>query len=139
MMYKKNNGRTTYKSNRRTGYKKTGGYHNYKAKNKGNVFQQYNKYLKLAKESFRSGDRIQSEYYYQFTDHYFRLMIELGINIEENIQVEENKDTLSDEPSSDNNNQTTNQSEESDSNEESIESIPFIAEPTKDKRSRSTK
>ena len=76
-MYKKNNGRTTYKSNRRPSFKKTGGYQNYRNRNKGNVSQLYNKYLKLAKEAFRSGDRVQSEYYYQFTDHYYRLMIEL--------------------------------------------------------------
>ncbi len=84
-MYKRNNGRTTYKSNRRTPFKKSGGYQNYKVRNKGNLSQQYNKYLKLAKESFRSGDRVQSEYFYQFTDHYYRLMIELGITIEENV------------------------------------------------------
>ena len=75
-MYKKNNGRTTYKTSRSPTYKKTGGYQNFKSRNKGNVSRQYNKYLKLAKEAFRSGDRIQSEYYYQFTDHYYRLMID---------------------------------------------------------------
>ena len=80
MMYKKNNGRTTYKSSRRTSFKKSG-YQNFKGRNKGNVSQQYNKYLKLAKEAFRSGDRIQSEYYYQFTDHYFRLMVEFSVGL----------------------------------------------------------
>ena len=138
-MYKKNNGRTTYKSNRRPSFKKSGGYQNYKSRNKGNVSQQYNKYLKLAKEAFRSGDRIQSEYYYQFTDHYYRLMVELGINIEENLQVEDNKETNIDEQSSEVENSNSNESEENNSNEESIESIPFIAEPSKDKRTRSTK
>ena len=93
MMYKKNNGRTTYKTNRRPSFKKTSGYQNYKGRNKGNVSQQYNKYLKLAREAFRSGDRIQSEYYYQFTDHYYRIMVELGINVEENAQTEDIKDT----------------------------------------------
>ncbi|MDC2992514.1 DUF4167 domain-containing protein [Pelagibacteraceae bacterium] len=139
MMYKKNNGRTTYKSNRRTGFKKTGGYQNYKTRNKGNVSQQYNKYLKLAKESFRSGDRIQSEYYYQFTDHYYRLMVELGINIEENNQSEEVKDVASEEQLNENVNKIENQNDEINTNEESIESIPFIAEPAKEKRSRSNK
>ena len=139
MMYKKNNGRTTYKSNRRTGFKKTPGYQSYKARNKGNVSQQYNKYLKLAKESFRSGDRIQSEYYYQFTDHYYRLMVELGINIEENNQLEESKDNSSEEQINENVNKIDNQNDAIDTNEESIESIPFIAEPAKEKRSRSNK
>ena len=137
-MYKKNNGRTTYKSNRRPSFKKTGGYQNYRSRNKGNVSQQYNKYLKLAKEAFRSGDRVQSEYYYQFTDHYYRLMIELGISIEENI-VNEDIKSIYDEPNDDN--QTTSSSEIDDdkSNDESIESIPFIADPSKEKRTRTTK
>ena len=134
-MYKRNNGRTTYKSNRRPGYKKTGGYQSYKSRNKGNVTQQYNKYLKLAKEAFRSGDRIQSEYYYQFTDHYYRLMIELGINIDENLHGEDSKDSISDEQSNDNQIERTNEADESNTDQESIESIPFIAEPSKDKRS----
>ena len=139
MMYKKNNGRTTYKSNRRPSFKKTGGYQNYKGRNKGNVSQQYSKYLKLAKEAFRSGDRVQSEYYYQFTDHYYRLMVELGINIEENLHVDETKDSSTDEQVSDNQSVVANESEDNDSNDDSIESIPFIAEPSKDKRTRTTK
>ena len=135
-MYKKNNGRTTYKSNRRPSFKKTGGYQSYKGRNKGNVSQQYNKYLKLAKEAFRSGDRVQSEYYYQYTDHYFRLMVELGINIEDNNHSEEAKETITLDETQ---NTSSNETENNNSNEESIESIPFIAEPSKEKRSRSTK
>ena len=139
MIYKRNNVRTTYKSNRRPSFKKTGSYQNYKSRNKGNVSQQYNKYLKLAKEAFRSGDRVQSEYYYQFTDHYFRLMVELGINVEENYQPEDSKENASDETASETQSLSSNENEENNSKEESIESIPFIAEPSKDKRSRSTK
>ena len=141
-MYKKNNGRTTYKTNRRPRFKKTGGYQNFKGRNKGNVSQQYNKYLKLAKEAFRSGDRVQSEYYYQFTDHYYRLMVELGINIEENIQNEDSKDIISEKTVSENDAVTSTNSitNENDQNEnDSIESIPFIAEPSKEKKSRSNK
>ena len=137
-MYKKNNGRTTYKSNRRPTFKKTGGYQNYRNRNKGNVSQQYNKYLKLAKEAFRSGDRVQSEYYYQFTDHYYRLMIELGISIEENIVNEDIKST-SDEPSEDSQTSSSTEIDDDKSNDESIESIPFIADPSKEKRTRSIK
>ena len=137
-MYKKNNGRTTYKSNRRPSFKKTGGYQNYRSRNKGNVAQQYNKYLKLAKEAFRSGDRVQSEYYYQFTDHYYRLMIELGISIEENIVNEDIRST-SDEPNEDNQTSSSSEIDDDKSNDESIESIPFIADPSKEKRTRTTK
>ena len=138
-MYRKNNGRTTYRSSRRPSFKKTGSYHNYKSRNKGNITQQYNKYLKLAKESFRSGDRVQSEYYYQFTDHYYRIMVELGINIEENTNLDDQKQNSSSEPSSENESETIEVSDNDKSEDESIESIPFIAEPTKEKRTRSTK
>ena len=87
-MYTKKNGRMTYKSNRRPNFKRNNNYI-HKNRNKGNITQNYNKYLKLAKEASRSGDRIQSEYYYQFTDHYYRIMVELGINIEENTNFDD--------------------------------------------------
>ena len=137
-MYKKN-GRTAYKSNRRTSFRKTGGYKNFNNRNRGNVSQQYNKYLKLAKEASRSGDRIQSEYYYQFTDHYFRIMVELGINIEENSNLDEQKQSTLNEESSENQNETIEVTDNDKAEDDSIESIPFIAEPSKEKRTRSTK
>ena len=133
-MYKKNNGRTTYRSNRRPSFKKTGGYQNFKNRNKGNISQQYNKYQKLAKEASRSGDRIQSEYYYQFTDHYYRLMVELGISIEENTISDETKQLISSEQSDEEENTSQDETQELKTEEESIESIPFIAEPAKDKK-----
>ena len=137
-MYKKN-GRTAYKSNRRTSFKKPGGYKNFNNRNRGNVSQQYSKYLKLAKEASRSGDRIQSEYYYQFTDHYYRIMVELGINVDENAQSEDIKDTSTPEQINEDNPTSLDESENLKSNEESIESISFIAEPAKEKRTRSNK
>ena len=137
-MYKKN-GRTAYKSNRRTSFKKPGGYKNFNNRNRGNVSQQYNKYLKLAKESSRSGDRIQSEYYYQFTDHYYRIMVELGINIEENTNIDEHKQGTSNEQTSDTDNETVEVTDNDNAENDSIESIPFIAEPSKEKRTKSTK
>ena len=139
-MYKKI-GRTAYKSNRRTSFKKPGGYKNFNNRNRGNVSQQYNKYLKLAKEASRSGDRIQSEYYYQFTDHYYRIMVELGINIEENTNFDEQKQNSSNEQTSEIDNETneTNDNDNDKVEDDSIESIPFIAEPSKEKRTRTTK
>ena len=137
-MYKKN-GRTAYKSNRRASFKKPGGYKNFNNRNRGNVSQQYNKYLKLAKEASRSSDRIQSEYYYQFTDHYYRIMVELGINIEENTNLDEQKQSIVNEQTSDTDNETIEVNDNDKTEDDSIESIPFIAEPSKEKRSRSTK
>jgi len=142
-MYTKKNGRMTYKANRRPNFKRNNNFSS-KNRNKGNVSQQYNKYLKLAKDTFSAGDRVQAEYYYQFTDHYFRLMQELGINIDDQDQdtsveaknlitesiVSENVDSSSSEDSLDKN---------KDDDEGSLESIPFIAEPIKKKRTRSSK
>ena len=118
-----------------------------KGRNKGNVTQQYNKYLKLAKDTFSAGDRIQAEYYYQFTDHYYRLMQELGINLDDQDNSLEPRDASSENNISENEkeiktsleeNADTNKDEDDDT-EESIESIPFISEPVKKKRSKSSK
>ena len=149
-MYTKKNARVTFKSNRRPGFKRNNNFFNGKVRNKGNITQQYNKYLKLAKEAFTSGDRIQSEYYYQFTDHYYRLMIELGINIDENhlnvdgktsssIDNQTTKSLNEQETKIENDNsdhETNLTANDEDDSVESIESIPFIAEPAKKKRVR---
>ena len=152
-MYTKKNARVTFRSNRRPPFKRNNNFSNGKNRNKGNVSQQYDKFLKLAKEASSSGDRIQSEYYYQFTDHYYRLMIDLGINIEDNDGQEETKsDSLVQETSSEENNiesdsdkaeitekEKTNKQikiQEKDDEIESIESIPFIAKPAKKKSTR---
>ena len=145
-MYTKKNGRMTFKSNRRPNFKRNNNFVS-KNRNKGNITQQYNKYLKLAKDTFSSGDRIQAEYYYQFTDHYYRLMVELGINLEdqdatdetklsnnENSTVDEIKDT-----SSDDNSKLLDDSSKDEDVDESIESVPFISDPVKKKRTRSPK
>tara|TARA_B100000579_G_scaffold158429_1_gene128869 strand:+ start:2290 stop:2733 length:444 start_codon:yes stop_codon:yes gene_type:complete len=147
-MYTKKNGRMTYKSNRRPNFKRNNNYSS-KGRNKGNVTQQYNKYLKLAKDTFSAGDRIQAEYYYQFTDHYYRLMQELGINLDdqdssietkdittESVSSEEDKDESSTEEDNPEDNKTSHDDDDVD---HSIESIPFISEPVKKKRTRSSK
>jgi hypothetical protein len=145
-MYTKKSGRMTYKSNRRPNFKRNNNYSS-KGRNKGNVSQQYNKYLKLAKDTFSAGDRIQAEYYYQFTDHYYRLMQELGINLEDQDSSHESKDENSENIISENEKENkisseeyteTNQDED-DVVDDSIESIPFISEPVKKKRTRSPK
>ena len=145
-MYTKKNGRMTYKSNRRPNFKRNNNFSS-KGRNKGNVTQQYNKYLKLAKDTFSAGDRIQAEYYYQFTDHYYRLMQELGINIDDQDNALESRDVSSENIVSENEKDNKQSSEqdtetnivENDVIDNSIESIPFIAEPVKKKRTRSSK
>ena len=145
-MYTKKNGRMTYKTNRRPNFKRNNNYSS-KGRNKGNVTQQYNKYLKLAKDTFSAGDRIQAEYYYQFTDHYYRLMQELGINFDDQDNLSEPKDESSENNIAENEKEIKLNSEEDietnkeedDVVDDSIESIPFISEPVKKKRTRSTK
>ena len=144
-MYTKKNGRMTYKTNRRPNFKRNNNYSSSKSRNKGNVTQQYNKYLKLAKDTFSAGDRIQAEYYYQFTDHNYRLMQELGINLDDQDNSLEQKDTTTVNIISENEKDNKSSSEEhADTNEDddvddSIESIPFISEPVKKKRSKNSK
>ncbi len=41
---------------------------------RGNAPQIYEKYLNLARDAASSGDRIASESYFQFAEHYFRIM-----------------------------------------------------------------
>ena len=145
-MYTKKNGRMTYKTNRRPNFKRNNNYSS-KGRNKGNVTQQYNKYLKLAKDTFSAGDRIQAEYYYQFTDHYYRLMQELGINLDDQDNLSEPKDISPENNITENEKEnklnseedTETNKDEDDVVDDSIESIPFISEPVKKNKTRSSK
>lgn len=142
-MYVKKNTRVTFRPNKRHGHRRNNSFSNDRGRNKGNVTQQYQKYIKLATEASASGDRIQSEYYYQFADHYSRLMIELGLFIEENLekrnseemesdnQKYENDNNLDEVEETDKDKETTDTEDENDS--VSIESVPFISQPIKNK------
>ena len=145
-MYTKKNGRMTYKSNRRPNFKRNNNFSS-KGRNKGNVTQQYNKYLKLAKDTFSAGDRIQAEYYYQFTDHYYRLMLELGLNLEDQDTILDSKEAISENLLSDNNKEIPqddieklddDEKKEDDETNQSIESLPFMSEPVKKKKTKSS-
>ena len=144
-MYTKKNGRVSYRSGKRSNFKRNNTFIN-KSRNKGNVTQQYNKFLKLAKEASSSGDRIQSELYYQYTDHYYRVMVELGISFEEHdgsenksienksLEVEEKVSSKEEDLLEEKNiNSQEDTQETSKEDLESIESIPFISEPPKKK------
>ena len=66
-------------------------------------------------------------------------MVELGINIEENSNFDDQKQSTSNEQTSDTDNETIVVNDNDKAEDDSIESIPFIAEPSKEKRTRSTK
>ena len=148
-MYVKKNTRVTFRSNKRHGHRRNNSFSNDRGRNKGNVTQQYQKYIKLAKEASASGDRIQSEYYYQFADHYSRSMIELGLFIEENLEKRNHEEMESVDQKSENDN-NLNEVVETDKGKEatvtedkndhgSIESVPFISQPIKKKSVKTKK
>ena len=150
-MYTKKNGRVSYRSGKRSNFKRNNTFVN-KSRNKGNVTQQYNKFLKLAKEASSSGDRIQSELYYQYTDHYYRAMVELGISFEEHdgsenksienksLEVEEKVSSKEEDLLEEKNiNSQEDTQETSKEDLESIESIPFISDPPKKKSTKRKK
>ena len=66
-------------------------------------------------------------------------MVELGINIEESTHFDDQKQSASNEQTSDTDNETIEVNDNDKTEDDSIESIPFIAEPSKEKRTRSTK
>ena len=148
-MYVKKNTRVTFRSNRRHGHKRSNSFSNDRGRNKGNITQQYQKYLKLAKEASASGDRIQSEYYYQFADHYTRLMLELGLFTEENLENENPAELKSIDQKSENDKnldevvETNKENEATDTEDKndhgSIESVPFISQPAKKKSVKTKK
>lgn len=45
---------------------------------RGNAHQVFDKYQALAREAAASGDRIQAEAYWQYADHYFRVIQSMG-------------------------------------------------------------
>jgi hypothetical protein len=45
---------------------------------RGNAHQVFDKYQALAREAAASGDRIQAEAYWQYADHYYRLIQTMG-------------------------------------------------------------
>ena len=147
-MYVRKNTRVTFRSNKRHGPRRSNSFSSDRGRNKGNVTQQYQKYLKLAKEASVSGDRIQSEYYYQFADHYSRLMLELGLFIEEDSENQEpvesksidqkskNDNNLDEVVETDKDNEATDIGDKNDHG--SIESVPFISQPA-EKKSVKTK
>ena len=50
---------------------------------RGNANQLYEKYKNLAADAQRQGDRVNTEYYLQFADHYFRVLSETRSRYEE--------------------------------------------------------
>ncbi|MGS1016465.1 DUF4167 domain-containing protein [Allosphingosinicella humi] len=52
-------------------------------RSRGNASQLHEKYKALARDAQLAGDRVQTEYYLQFADHYFRVLNETRARFEE--------------------------------------------------------
>src|SRR6187551_2001730 len=50
---------------------------------RGNAPQMLEKYRKLAHDASLNGDRVQTEYYLQFADHYFRVIADMRVQKDE--------------------------------------------------------
>ena len=127
-----------YRSN--GSYQRNGSFgsdNNLKSKVRGNPSQMLDKYLALAGSSLSSGDRIQAEYYFQFADHYSRVISESGngVNILKNDSLSNiSNDTLITESNAEkninkdsveqNNRISDNQDDE---NETNLESVAFLS------------
>jgi hypothetical protein len=53
-------------------------------RSRGNAAQLLEKYKTLARDAQQSGDRVLTEYYLQFSDHYFRVLADTRARFEEN-------------------------------------------------------
>ncbi len=53
------------------------------SRSRGNAPQLHEKYKNLAREAQMQGDRVMTEYYLQFSDHYFRIISESRARFEE--------------------------------------------------------
>ena len=53
---------------------------------RGNAPQMLEKYRKLAQDAHLNGDRVQAEYYLQFADHYFRVIADSRVRVDEQRQ-----------------------------------------------------
>ena len=53
-------------------------------RSRGNAAQLLEKYKSLARDAQQAGDRVNTEYYLQFADHYFRVLAETRSRFEEN-------------------------------------------------------
>jgi hypothetical protein len=64
---------------------------------RGNAAQLLEKYKSMARDAQLGGDRVQTEYYLQFADHYFRVLGETRVRFDEQRRGREDEDDGDDE------------------------------------------
>ena len=67
-----------------------------KIRMRGNPSQMLEKYMGLARNALSSGDRTQAEYYFQHADHYSRIVVESGGEVD--LLKDNNLDNISNSP-----------------------------------------
>ena len=62
---------------------------------RGNAAQLLEKYKSLARDAQMQGDRVNTEYYHQFADHYFRVLSESRLRFDEQRPQQQRRDDFS--------------------------------------------
>ena len=84
---------------------------------RGNAAQLLEKYKSMARDAQLAGDRVQTEYYLQFADHYFRVLSESRARFEEQNPRRQRDDELDDEDGDEEMMEADGDSEASDADE----------------------
>ena len=84
---------------------------------RGNAAQLLEKYKSMARDSQLAGDRVQTEYYLQFADHYFRVLGESRARFEEQNPRRQRDDELDDEDGDEDMMEADGEAEDSESDE----------------------
>jgi hypothetical protein len=56
---------------------------------RGNIHQMHEKYLSLARDATSSGDRVSAENYYQHAEHYYRVLSQINLQMNQRRQQED--------------------------------------------------
>ena len=88
---------------------------------RGNAAQLLEKYKSMARDSQLAGDRVQTEYYLQFADHYFRVLEEGRARFEDQQQSQQPRRNRDDEDEFDNDDEV---SADGDGGDDEVEAEP---------------
>ena len=100
---------------------------------RGNAAQLLEKYKSMARDSQLAGDRVQTEYYLQFADHYFRILEEGRSRFEEQQQSQQPRRNRDDEEDFDNDDEVSADGEGGD---DEVEAEPAQRPPRRDRPER---
>ena len=100
---------------------------------RGNAAQLLEKYKSMARDSQLAGDRVQTEYYLQFADHYFRVLEESRSRFEEQQPQQQSRRNRDDDEDYDGEDEV---SADSDGGEDEAPAEPVQRQPRRDRPER---